>query len=206
MNKDQEIRWTARHDISPQPGANFNDLAQIVAGTYEMYSKMVDFIGPWISRQRGMNMFIPPDREQLKAIVNNCRSCISFKTKSAFVDAIYNFTIKSQGKRALITPNISTHHSAQFPTGTFSIEKVEQDPKSRGMTVKINLAGAVNPVYVDSFKLKPDSVKFIIIRPKLGKLGTPSASNWEILFFNRDYGYLVDHVDSNINPRWAGIL
>jgi len=47
-------------------------------------------------------------------------------------------------------------------------------------------------------------INFLILRPKLGKLGMPSTSKWEVLVYKKNHGYIIDHVDSHINPKFSG--
>jgi hypothetical protein len=126
------------------------------------------------------------------------------------------FLMKTRGKRTLIQPNPSSHHSAQFPSGTFTITSVNdkkpslRDDKSvrkEAKTLhKIEFFGAEYPVYIENLTIPVDQINFVIVRPKLGKLGTPCTNRWEVLLFKKQHGYLVDHVDSNLNPRWSGIM
>jgi hypothetical protein len=60
------------------------------------------------------------------------------------------------------------------------------------------------PIYLNGVRA-PEQIRFVILRPKLSKLGTPSAKLWEALLFNQNYGYLPQWTDSSLNPRWAGI-
>jgi hypothetical protein len=84
----------------------------------------------------------------------------------------------------------------------------DKGPKqhSKGPIYKLELYGAENPVYLENLMIPPEQIQFLILRPKLGKLGTPSTSRWEVLLYKKPMGYLVEHVDSDLNPRWSGIL
>jgi hypothetical protein len=70
----------------------------------------------------------------------------------------------------------------------------------------ISLFGTTSPIYVENLSLKPEDVGFVIVRPRLGKLGTPNLSRWEVLLYRQPHGYLIEHVDSEINPRYCGTL
>jgi hypothetical protein len=205
-------RWTARLDAfksTKDPG--FQDQLRIIAAYYEMYERGYRFMGPWISRQIGSQLpSIPPDTATIANCIGKPRSVIHSFAYNAFVDALHRFAAQSKGKRQLISPDQSSHHSAQFPRGTFSIEKVEnvQLASSQGgykSLHAIQLFGSGSPLYVKDLQLNSDDIGFIIIRPKLGKLGTASTMNWEVLFYRTPHGYLIDHVDSNLNPRWSGL-
>lgn len=211
-NIDTAPRWSGRTDFF-RPTTGFADLMKIVACNYELYSKAYTFVGPWIAKQTATN-FMAPDKDEIRAGVGKPRPCISDSTYSRFVDAVFDFTLKSKGMKALILPNPTTHHSAQFPAGTFTITQVTEpvtlrDDRGIRRPVRtihaIEFFGADGPVYVENIPVQPSHVKYIIIRPKLGKLGTPSVNKWEILFFKNQHAYMIEHVDSNLNPRWAGI-
>lgn len=211
---DLEIKWNAKHDAY-RPTTEFTDLLRIVAAYYEMYGRAVSFVGPYISKQKSATIFIPPDKEDIKSAIGKTRSTISFRAVSSFVESLHRFFYKSKGKKALIEPSPTTHHSAQFPQGTFEITKVsdavqlrdDKGPRQAAKNLfKIELFGADAPIYVENLLIPVDQVKFIIIRPKLGRLGSPSVSRWEVLFYRAAHGYIIDHVDSNLNPRWAGIM
>ena len=211
---DETNRWNAKLDVY-RPVADFTDLLKIVACYYDMYNRASTFVGPWIAKQHGM-MFLVPTKEQINDALGKDRPAISFRARSSFIESLIQFMVKTKGKKTLITPNPSTHHSAQFPTGTFSISKVtEKFPVLRDDRVirkeaktlhKIEFAGADEPVYVENLQLPPEQIQFIIVRPKLGKLGTASTSKWEVLLYKRGHGFLVDHVDSDLNPRYSGIM
>ena len=212
---DDTTRWNAKLDAY-RPTSDFSDLLKIVACYYEMYSKAATFLGPWIAKQHGKDFFIPPDKDQLKEALGKERPAISFRARSAFVEALQQFLIRNKGKKTLITPNPSSHHSAQFPSGTFTISKVsspialrdDRGPRAatKGPLYKIELLGSESPIYVENLTIPAEQIGFMIVRPKLGKLGTASVNRWEVLMFKTPYGYLVEHVDSNLNPRYSGIM
>lgn len=194
----------------------FTDLLRIVAGHYDMYSKAVEIVGPVISKQFGAMIFVPPNKEELDRQISG--RGVASRTKSAFIDSLVNHLVKTKGKKALIYPSPTTHHSAQFPSGTFSISKVDNSagkielkdikyPRAKQKILfKIELAGADAPLYVEKLPIPIDQINFLIIRPKLGKLGTSSVNKWEVLFYKKRYNYIVDHIDSTLNPRFAGIM
>lgn len=211
MEKDDNLTWSARCDAY-RPTTYFTDLMTIVASYYDMYNKAYNFLGPWIARQSKTASF-PPDKEEIKSSIGKVRSVISFTAHSKFVDALFNFVLHSKGKRALINPTPTTHHSAQFPAGTFSITEVSTDTrliddKAARRPAKtlhaLELFGADQPLFIENLPIKPEQIRFIIVRPKLGKLGTPSVKRWEVLLYRQSHSYLLDHVDCNLNPRWAG--
>lgn len=191
-------RWAARHDARRVSG-DYSELLRVVASSYEMYDKGYRVLSPWINRTRDASFAIPPDKETL-AQATKPRTVIHHTVHTSFVDALYNFAVQSKGKRQMINPDPATHHSAQFIKGTFRLEA------NGGFETQVYLHGCSEPLIVSGLQLSRESVSFIIVRPKLGKLGTASATNWEILFYKQNPGFLIDHVDSNLNPRWAGIM
>jgi len=197
-----------------RPTTSFSDVLRVVAANYEMYNRAYDFMGPWIAKQNG-NAMLSPSKEIIADAVGKPRSVISQMTYSKFVDSLFDFAIKSAGRKALITPNPTTHHSAQFSTGAFKITKCDKDVTLRDdknirrkpkTLHELNVFGADAPLYIENLGIDPDKVKFVILRPKLGKLGTASVSRWEALLFTSKIDYLINHTDSDYNPRYSGIL
>lgn len=210
---DNEIVWNAKHDIF-RGAPDYSDLAKIVTCYYEMYAKATEFVGPWIAKQRGM-IFLSPEKDQVKEALGKDRPFLNFRIKNAFIDSLIQFLDKTKGKRTLITPSPSTHHSAQFPYGTFEINlakepipvKTEKGLRLLNKNVfELSFAGAERPVYIENLRIPPAQIRFIIVRPKMGKLGTPNLSRWEVLLYKKNHTCLVDHVDSNLNPRFSGIF
>ena len=195
----QGPRWTARLDASKKSG-DYGDTLRVVAAHYDLYEKGYKFLSPWISRSQSSTITIPPDRATILSVIGKPRQVIHSIVHNSFVDALVQFAIKSKGRRQMISPDPTSHHSAQFPLGTFSIERVN------AKTHAISLFGCSEELLVDGLQLHPESIGFIIIRPKIGKLGTASAIRWEVLFFKQQLGYQIDHVDSNLNPRHVGVF
>lgn len=195
-------KWAVRLDARTQSGS-YNDQLRVVAAMFELYQKGFHFMAPWINRSRDATMVIPPDKDLIRNALGKPRASISDIVHRNFVDSLYNFACQSKGKRQLINPDPSTHHSAQFPRGTFKIVPITD---RQSAATEIHLFSCSEPLIVGGLQLKPEQVEFIIVRPKLGKLGTPSVTNWEILFYKTPQTYLIDHVDSNLNPRWSGVM
>lgn len=197
-----------------RPTISFSDVLRVVAANYEMYSRAYDFMGPWIAKQNG-NAMLSPSKEIIVNAVGKPRSVISQGTYSKFVDSLFDFAIKSAGRKALITPNPTTHHSAQFATGAFKISKCDKEVTLRDdknirrkpkTLYELNVFGADAPLYIENLGIDPDKIKFVILRPKLGRLGTASVTRWEALLFTSKIDYLINHTDSDYNPRYSGIL
>lgn len=206
-------RWNAKLDVY-RPITDFSDLLKIVACYYEMYSKASTYLGPVIAKQFGNTMFFPPTKEQMDDALGTQRPSISLRARTTFIDSVISYLQKTKGKKTLIYPSPSSHHSAQFPHGTFNISVVEgkmptlRDDRDVRREVrqlhKIEFANAQAPVYLENLIIPPDQIHFIILRPKLGKLGTPSVNRWEVLLYKRHMGYIVEHVDSHLNPKYSG--
>lgn len=200
-------KHSARHDIV-RTTKSYDDLLRIVAAYYEMYEKGARFLTPYISRQNNSNLpFIPPDKDQVKTVMGKPRSVMHPVIHHQFVNELVNFAERTKGKRALISPHQTTHHSAQFSSGTFEIvESKAKLPGNRKSLHQVTVFGSELPFFIENMQLTPEQVNFIIVRPKIGKLGTASVSNWEVLLYKSSHTYLINHVDSDLNPRWSGIL
>jgi hypothetical protein len=212
-------RWAARVDLlRPQDKHSFDDLARIVATYFEMYRAVNAFLGPWNAKQVGSTFpYQAPEREQLRLALGGTRPWISDRARTALIESAINFCVQNKGKRQLITPNPVTHHSAQFAQSAFSLTKTDdkislyrpqgtKQPSHITNVISLSLAGATAPVYIENLTIKPEQVGFVIVRPRLGKLGTPNLSRWEALLYRQQYGYLIEHVDSELNPRYCGTL
>ena len=115
---DEIIKWSAKLDVF-RPTTDFADLLRIVACYYEMFSKAATFLGPWIAKQNGI-VFLSPSKEQVDASIGNGRGVVSSRVRSSFIEALLNFLMRTKGKKTLITPSPTSHHSAQFTSGTFN--------------------------------------------------------------------------------------
>lgn len=211
---DNQIRWAGKHDVY-RPTTEFSDLLKIVACYYDMYSKAVNFLGPWIAKQSGKTMFLVPSKDEISAALGKERAAIDYRSRLSFIDNLINFISKTRGKKTLITPSPSSHHSAQFPASTFKITQVMEPVKLRDdkgirkeprTLHKIEFANADVPVYIENLSIPANQIEFVIIRPKLGQLGTAAVNRWEVLLYKVPYGYLIEHVDSHLNPRYSGIM
>jgi len=204
-------RWNARCDII-RPNKSYDDLLRIVAAYYEMYEKGAKFLTPYISRQNSSNLpFMPPDKDVVKDVMGKHRPIMHSVIYHGFINELISFAEKTKGSRAMIQPHHTTHHSAQFSSGTFSIEKVNNNATNstqhlRKSLHKITVFGSDVPFYVENMQLNVDDVNFIIVRPKLGKLGVASVLHWEVLLYKSYHSYIINHVDSDLNPKYAGRL
>lgn len=173
---------------------SWSDLLKLVKSHYVTYERMYNFLMPYNARQRNSGTkYLPPSKELLLENVKNAgMNDLSFND---FVNSAIKFCESTQGKRALPTPHPSVIHSVQLTKNAYSIDY-------DGKTQWLNLPGC-EPVKMDYVK-NTDQYHLIIVKPKLSKLGTASATNWEIVMHAQDKHYIIDHVDSNINPRYSG--
>jgi hypothetical protein len=191
-------RWAVRLDAQrPANEHGFSDLIPVIGHHYNMLSQAVEFLGPYNARQRSAKHYTPPDKETLRQIIR--QSGVNDFTYFAFLNSIVRFCEQTKGLRALPTPHPSVVHSIQLPLPAFSLQS-----GGSGDTI-ISIGGVATPIVVRGLR-QPDEVKFIIVRPKLSKLGTASATNWEVLFYRTNLGYIPDWVDTTINPRYSGIM
>ena len=191
-------RWSVRLDTTrPQNSSNFADLLPIVSQHYHVAVAMDQFLGPYNARQRNSDLpYRAPDRDTIKQIVR--QGGMNDFSYSAYVNNTIAFCEIHKGQRALPAPHPSVIHSIQLPLGAFELES------NNGETL-VRIAGAKLPLVVKGLR-DLNTVKFIIVRPKLGQLGTASSKNWEILFFRQALGYIPEWVDSNLNPKFSGVF
>ncbi len=198
--EDNLPRWSVRLDAARPPAEpGFSDLIPLIVHHYKLHEQAAEFLGPYNSKQRGATRapYIPPSKEQLKAAIRQGR--VNDFTYQAFINSIVRFCEITKGSRALPTPHPSVIHSIQLPLPAFELHT-----GSTGDTM-VQLIGVEVPLIVRGLR-QLDDIKFIIVRPKLSKLGTASAKNWEVLFFREARGYIPEWVDTNLNPRYAGIM
>ncbi len=192
-------RWSVRLDASrPSDNPGWSDILPIIVHHYQLHTQAVEFLGPYNARQRGPGnrAYLPPSKEQLKAAIKQGR--VNDFTYQAFINSLIKFCETTKGNRALPTPHPSVIHSIQLPAPAF-----ECTPGPNGSTM-VKIIGVETPLIVKNLRYT-DDIKFIIVRPKLSKLGTASAKEWEVLFFKGYVGYIPEWVDTNLNPRYSGI-
>jgi len=191
-------RWAVRLDVV-RPVADYSDLMEMVARHFRVYAQAEEYLAPYNARQRGRPLYTAPDREDLRrAIRQGGMNDISY---SSFISSLILFCERTKGNRALPNPHPSSIHSIQVPQPAFELTPVTV--KGMMVTHQLNLPGA-EPIYLNGVR-NPESIKFVIVRPKLSRLGTASAKEWEVLLFTTNHGYIPQWTDSNLNPRWSGI-
>lgn len=216
MTQDNSVQWAQRSDVFRGENVlNFEDVLGMIEGTYRTYSKIYETLGPYNAKQIGSIFpYTPPTKSFLLAAVKRPARGVSDYVFNSMLQSTIKFCEFTKGKKQLITPHPSTHHSAHFPEGTFEIRNITEDfpklNKSHNQHFKptsiaeIKADGLTSPIYVEN--LKGLKYKYMIIRPKLGKLGTASLMQWEVLLYTKNFGFHIEHTDSNLNPRYSGIL
>lgn len=190
-------RWSVRLDASrPASNPGFSDLVPVITHHYKLHEKAAEFLGPYNARQRSNKHYTPPTKETLKQLIPQGR--VNDFTYFAFINSLVRFCEQTKGNRALPTPHPSVVHSIQLPLPAFELQT-----GGHGDTM-VQIIGIETPLVVKGLRA-PAEVKFIIVRPKLSKLGTASASNWEVLFYRDNHGYIPEWADTNLNPRYSGI-
>lgn len=192
---------------------DYHDLLRIVAGQYEIYDRIQKFMSPWNARQIGNGLpYRTAESGVLQEAIGKTMSCIPDVTKFNMIRAAIEYGTKNRGMKQLPVADPVTLHSAQLIPSQFTITQVNDKIKFQKHPPKnqfrVEIAGAERHFYVDNMNVKPAMIQMMILRPQIGRLGTPDISRWEILLYTNVAGgkYLIDHQDSNLNPRWSGIL
>ena len=203
----------ARLSIVREPGKSYSDLYNMVAATRQFYSKIEKVLGPYNAKQNGLNHYIPPSKQQLSEAIGRVNGMTTHDIiRNNMLSSAVKYCEKHKGKRQLVQSHHSTHHHVQIPESLFEIEQfdvaVYKDICKKDFTnirsvSKITILGS-DPFFVEN--LKKDQYKFLIVRQRMAKTGVASSNNWEALFFKYNPGYIIEWVDAEINPRWAGML
>jgi hypothetical protein len=191
---------------------NYDDLSKLVVIAFRTYSAIEGKIGPLSARNTGNDLFILT-QDWLTEMIKNSYG-MNCKTFEAMIESVERFYGVYRNAKRLPTPHIITHRGIQFSQEQFTITQVDvkeylASSKNKDRTFNITSVHRVNVEGADPFfieNMKYGSYKHLIVRPKLGNAGTPTIDKWEVLLFERDVGYLIDHVDSNKNPRYNGSM
>jgi len=190
-------RWSVRLDAYRTANQDFHDLDVMVNHHFRVHQSIDQFLGPYNARQRNSGApYRAPDRETLKQVIK--QGGMNDFTYSSMLHGVIRFCEAHKGTRSLPSPHPSTIHSIQLPQPAFEL-------KSRGSDTEVHIVGLEHPILVKGLR-DPDEVKFIIVRPKLSKLGTASSKNWEVLFYRVNHGFIPEWADSQLNPRYSGVI
>lgn len=198
MTETNLPRWQLRLDATRQAGVfGFSDLIPTLGHHYNLHVKAADYLGPYNARQRSASHYTPPERDVLRSIIR--QGGVNDFSYAACLNSLVRFCEQTKGLRALPTPHPSVIHSIQLPLPAF-----ELNGGGAGDTM-VSISGVASPLVVKGLR-NPAEMKFIIVRPKLSKLGTASATNWEVLFYRDNLGYIPDWADTQLNPRYSGVF
>jgi hypothetical protein len=192
--------------------SDYEDLSKALFSTFNTYQTLERKIAPYVAKN--VNAGFPPgiSREWIKENVSTgagmhpvmyIRMC----------ECIETFFRESKGMKRLPYPHIVSHRSVHYGEGLFSIKPVlDIEPylertKSRVRKYAVNTVHEVeidglDTLYIEN--LRGTGFKYLMLRPKLGKTGMPSVKNWEALLLKNNPGYLIDHIDTDKNPRYNG--
>jgi len=217
MSSNTDRPYAVRKDALRISNENFTDLERLVVLTFDLYKKIHRVATPYIARQLGSGVFIPPSRELFSENIRVSNNLLESALFSKMVSSTIDFYSKNKGKKQLVEPHPSLHHSVQFSGNQFRLTEVENTKAiANSLNKKFNYEvksllqleildqGNIKPIYFDNLKL--EKFDYLILRPKMGKTGVPVVKYWEALFYRQSHGYLIDHVDSEINPRYCGII
>lgn len=217
MSSTADKPHVARKDALRARNETFADLEKYVVMTYELYRKIHKVVTPYNSRQIGNNIYLPPQRELFTDNIRTSNNSIELSLFSKMVSATIDFYTKSKGKKQLVEPHPSLLHSVQFHSSQFRLSEVENTKaiaailnKSFNHEVKSLIRldiidrDDVKPIYFENLRL--EKFDYLILRPKMGKTGVPVVKFWEAVFYKNQSGYMIDHVDSDINPRYVGMI
>lgn len=217
MSSNTDRPYAVRKDALRISNETFTDLERLVVLTFDLYKKIHRVATPYIARQLGSGVFIPPSRELFSENIRVSNNLLESALFSKMVSSTIDFYSKNKGKKQLVEPHPSLHHSVQFSSSQFKLTEVENTKAiANSLNKKFNYEvksllqleildqGNIKPIYFDNLKL--EKFDYLILRPKMGKTGVPVVKYWEALFYRQSYGYLIDHVDSEINPRYCGII
>jgi hypothetical protein len=211
-----EVMPAVRRDALIQVDHSFHDYERLVLSTYDYYRRVHQIVAPYNSRQNGADTYIPPSRDLFMNNMKVPSDINQHNLLSRMISATIDFYTKNQGKKQLVEPHPSILHSVQFQEKDFKLTKLYNfawlvpklnkrlgNVKSLAVLEILN-HGKVTPIYFENL---PDAqYKYLILRPKMGKTGVPVVRYWEALFFKKSFTYLINHTDSLINPRYAGVI
>lgn len=217
MSSITDRPYAARKDALRTQNESFQDLERLVVMTYELYRKIHKIAAPYNNKQYGNKTYIPPYRELFTENIRTSNNLLESSLFGKMISSTVDFYTRNKGTKQLVEPHPSLHHSVQFNGNQFRLTEVENtkaiaavlnktfnyDVKSL-MKLEILDHGDIKPIYFDN--LKPEKFEYLILRPKMGKTGVPVVKFWEALFFRKSSNYMIDHIDSDINPRYVGII
>jgi len=192
--------------------SNYDDIGHQVVGTYRTYLELESKVAPLIARNSDNDLFLLT-KERIGEMVKNSHGMNPTMFRH-LLDSVEKFFLKNKSKRRLPSPHIISHRSVQYGEVLFTIDEIDvakylEQTKNRVRNFKVNTVHKVeveglNPFYIEN--MRRGNYRHMILRPKLGKSGAPMPDRWEILLFGSSLGYLVDHIDTDKNPRYNGSI
>lgn len=198
-------RWSSRHDVArADQTRDFYDIAGIMVNNFNFYELIYNVVAPYEARQRDtdemgnrLSPYVPPTPDFLRGNIRR-PSFISETVYDAAIRGIVTWCAENKGLFALPVPHPTTIHSIQLPLGSFSFTK-------RGAVHVLQLHACKAEFIIQRLK-NIKNIKHVILRPRSSSSGAADISNWELLTFEEEHGYIPLWVDSTANPRFAGTI
>ncbi len=199
-----------RHNILRPDGVRYDDLANLVVGTFYTYRALENYLSPIISKSFDTNPMVTPD-EIGRAVKKHAGMNQIMYTK--MLESAAKFCNSNKGKRKLPLADPKSHRSVHFKAGLFETEDVPVDEWTETKVIdrqyklnsvsRVYVDGVSDPFYVEN--LKPGNYKYLIVRAKLSKMCNVS-NDWEALFFRDGCDYLIEHIDLDYAPKAAHLF
>jgi hypothetical protein len=207
--KDETFNLPYRTDVV-RPTTDFDDLAREVVTTFNTYCRIESNVSPLVARNVDNNIFIL-SKDWIHEKVKN-----SFKMESIMygkmLDSVVAFYAKNKISKRLPSPHIISHRSVHYTDQLFDIFEIDKNEylklspnKVRNFRVdtvhQLNIF-QIGTLYIEN--MRKGTYKYLVLRPKLGKSGAPTIDRWEVLLFKSHQGYMIEHIDTDKNPRYNG--
>jgi hypothetical protein len=190
----------------------YDDLAKQLVITYKTYAEIESNVAPFVARNADNSMFVLT-KEWIHEKVKNNHGMNSFMY-NRLLNSVEEFFTQYRTSRRLPSPHIISHRSIHLCEGLFDVKQVDtetylKESPDRNRGFKVNTVHAIEiggcrPFYIEN--MRKGNYKYMILRPKLGKSGAPTIDRWEILLYHVNFGYYVQHIDTDKNPRYNGMI
>lgn len=194
-----------------RPTGRYDDLAKLVVVSYKTYESIERLVSPTVSRNVD-NSFFVLTKEWINETLQNGYRMNTFMY-SRLLDAVEKFYSNNRSKR-LPSPHIISHRSVHYCAGMFDITHIDTDTylqstSNRVRNYKVTSVhrldiNGLEPLYIEN--MRSGNYKYLMLRPKLGKSGAPAMDRWEIQLYLTNFGYNVEHIDTDKNPRYNGTI
>ena len=200
----------SRLNILRPDGVSYDDLANLVVGTFYTYRSLENYLSPMISKAFDTNLMITPEEIESSVKRHQWMNPVMY---SKMVESAALFCNRNKGKKKLPLAEPKSHRSVHFRSSLFEIQPFDLDtwlkmkPMERNYRVhsvsKVYLDGVAEPIFIEN--LRPENYKYLIIRAKLSKMCNVS-NNWEALFFKSAFDYNIEHIDLDYAPKSAHLF